>query len=578
MKMISKVRHDYEGVRLLLLDPLTKVFYDEDPAEAPEEEEILSFHDECVSFQVAYTFEGYRVSQRWAQSIRWTSVILESELKPWIRVRRVCNVPCQYPAHDHADDNYLRTAPGLYPDRLEELEDSMAVFQAHQWKSLWFDLEIPEEVPAGVYPLKIIFFDIEDQKEFCSLETQIRILEPSLPEKRLLRTEWFHADCLADYYHVPVFSEEHWAIMEHFIRAAAKRGINMILTPQFTPPLDTAVGRERTAVQLVDVKVRGGIYEFGFDKLERWVHMCSDCGIRYFEMSHLFSQWGAVAAPAIFGETEEGKQELFGWNTPATGKEYIGFLHQYLPQLRGVLKKLGIEDRVYFHISDEPKLEQITSYRAAFEAVRDVMEGCNFIEALSDYEFYQSGLVRRPICAVSAVQPFLEKNTKGLWTYYCTAQAVDVSNRFIAMPLSRTRIYGVQMYKFGIEGSLHWGYNFYNGVDSMCRIDPYQVTDACGAYPAGDPFIVYPGSDGYPEESIRMMVLDEAMNDVRALEYLETLTGREKVLAMIDEDLDEPLTFDRYPSWPQDKQYLLKLRRKVNDAICRALEGRGGNE
>ena len=62
----------------------------------------------------------------------------------------------------------------------------------------------------------------------------------------------------------------------------------------------------------------------------------------------------------------------------------------------------------------------------------------------------------------------------------------------------------------------HWGYNFYNGVDSLCKIDPYRVTDACGAYPSGDPFIVYPGEGGYPEESIRMMALEEAMNDVRA--------------------------------------------------------------
>ena len=85
------------------------------------------------------------------------------------------------------------------------------------------------------------------------------------------------------------------------------------------------------------------------------------------------------------------------------------------------------------------------------------------------------------MCGSNHIQPFLEKQTPGLWAYYCTAQGVDVSNRFMAMSLGRTRMIGVQLYKFDIEGMLHWGYNFYNGVDSLCKIDPYRVTDACGA-------------------------------------------------------------------------------------------------
>ena len=47
------------------------------------------------------------------------------------------------------------------------------------------------------------------------------------------------------------------------------------------------MGLERTTVQLVDVNVDGGVYSFGFNKLERWVKMCQKCGITHFEMSHL---------------------------------------------------------------------------------------------------------------------------------------------------------------------------------------------------------------------------------------------------------------------------------------------------
>lgn len=99
----------------------------------------------------------------------------------------------------------------------------------------------------------------------------------------------------------------------------------------------------------------------------------------------------------------------------------------------------------------------------------------------------------------------------------------------------------------------------------MYPIDPYRCTDAGGAFPSGDPFLVYPGKDGKPEESMRQMLMDEAMSDYCAFMALEKLAGREKVLELIDE---EKVTFDEYP---QDESYLLGLRRKVNQAIKDAL-------
>ena len=65
-----------------------------------------------------------------------------------------------------------------------------------------------------------------------------------------------------------------------------------------------------------------------------------------------------------------------------------------------------------------------------------------------------------------------------MWTYYCTGQYYEVSNRFMSMPSARNRIYGVQLYKYDIVGILHWGYNFYNSQFSIEHINPYEVTDA----------------------------------------------------------------------------------------------------
>lgn len=568
--MKNKIKILYDGIQLQLTDSLTKVFWDERPKAMAEEAAVQALRGECVSFQLAYSFEGWRFGEGRVQSFRFAKVKVESPVLPYLQVRKVMNVPSRYAAHKKNDDNYLRREPGLYPDLLETLEDDCVVFQEDQWNSLWIDLEAPADAAPGTYPVCITFTDAQeaDGQILACVETEVTVLAPKLQEQKLIRTEWFYVDCLADYYHVPVFSEEHWKIIEHFVATAAHRGINMILTPQFTPPLDTAVGKERTTVQLVKVEKTADSYAFDFTDLERWIVMCKKNGIRYFEMSHLFSQWGAVAAPKIVGMVDGAEQVLFGWDTPAAGGEYEKFLRIYLPQLKQKLEELGVLEEAYFHISDEPNLNQIDSYRAASKIVQKELAGCKFLEALSDYEFYQTGLVSRPVCGSNHIQPFLEKQTPGLWAYYCTAQGVDVSNRFMAMSLGRTRMIGVQLYKFDIEGMLHWGYNFYNGVDSLCKIDPYRVTDACGAYPSGDPFIVYPGEGGYPKESIRMMALEEAMNDVRALQMLESFIGRAQVLALIEEDLEQPLEFDRFPAWPEDAAYLINLRAKVNAKLC----------
>ena len=353
--------------------------------------------------------------------------------------------------------------------------------------------------------------------------------------------------------------------MEAFVRSAAKHKCNMLLTPVFTPPLDTAIGGERRTVQLVDVAVSEGKYGFEFGNFRKWVRMALDCGIEYFEVSHLFSQWGAKAAPKIMAVKDGTYQQIFGWDTDSAGQEYREFLHQFLTAFKAELKELGIDGRTYFHISDEPEKEHMENFRNAWEGVAKDLEGFQVIDALSDYSFYKEGLVRQPVCAVNHIGPFLEERPEKLWGYYCTAQYVDVTNRFIVLPGFRTRILGVQLYKYRLDGFLHWGYNFYNSERSMYPIDPYRCTDAGGAFPSGDPFLVYPGKDGKPEESMRQMLMDEAMSDYCAFMALEKLAGREKVLELIDE---EKVTFDEYP---QDESYLLGLRRKVNQAIKDAL-------
>lgn len=537
---------------LRLVSPLEKVFTDEPPRGGYRSASALI--GETASFQAAWIFsEG-----------PWRDYVdLTVECDSPVNVRYVRSVPVQFVTMDGADKDYLRDKPGLFPDPLDDVPPDHLRAYSFRWECVWIDIE---NAAAGIHPVKVVLKNLAG--EILAQETfTLKVIAAELPEQQLKHTKWFHCDCLCQYYGVEMWSERFWEICENFVRSYVKRGMNMLLTPIHTPPLDTAVGDERMTCQLVDVYLGNDGFSFGFERLERWVTMAEKCGVKYYEMAHLFTQWGAKHAPKIIAEVCGEKKQVFGWDTDALSDEYRDFLHEYLHALCDELEKLGIKDRTVFHISDEPSFEMLEDYRAAHDMAAHFLHGMPIIDALSSYEFYKTGAIEKPVPAINHMDEFVKNNVPGLWTYYCIGQYKDVVNTFIAMPGQRTRLLGVILYKYNIEGFLQWGFNFYNSQSSTRPINPWINTDCDGFGPAGDAFQVYPGANGEPVESLRMMHAAEAMYDLRALQLLESLKGRDYTLSVLEAGIS-PITFTDYP---RDAGWLLDLRERVNAEIEAAL-------
>ena len=541
--------------KLIWLDSMAKVFYDEEPVE--------SIEGECPSFFVNEVFSvqlGIKSTDESDNDL--VEIEVDGPLAPFTRLREVVAVPVRYAGKERHGGEYLRKSPGLFPDLLKDIKDGKLRLASGYWQALHFTIDLRN---AGKTKLNFgknnLIVTIKTEGNEYKKEIELEVLRGELPKLSIYHTEWFHADCLADYYGVESLSERHWEIMANFIRHYGKSGMNTILVPTFTPPLDTEVGGERTTVQLVDVVKNGSSYSFNFDKVKRFIDICLESGIEYFEMAHLFTQWGANAAPKVMAYADGELKKIFGWETDSEGEEYMDFLSAYLPSLTKKLDEWGLNGKVFFHLSDEPDENCIEKYSSLRKKIAPFLSDYPILDAVSRYSFVERGIVDRPVPGNNHLEPFLENKVKGLWTYYCCAQGDKVPNRFMSMPSARNRIMGVLLYYFDIKGFLHWGYNFYNSQYSIEHINPYAVTDAGGAFQAGDAFLVYPGVDGKPEDSLRMMALNEGFQDYRALVKYEEKVGRAEVIALIERLFGGKLSMENYPT---SYKYIEDLRKTIN--------------
>lgn len=536
-------------MKIKILSSLSKVFPDEICNEC-EIDELTALKNEYASFQLAVMSET------------------DSECEVLFSKDVVCIfsqgfVPVGLAAPESRDDYFIRDAKsGDYPDVLLPFDGKLNL-KKNEWTALWCMFNPDKILDTGKYDVKISIGENE-------IILPCEVLNASTGEQKLTCTHWFHTDCLASHYGVEVFSDEYWRIVENFMKAAVNHGINMILTPLFTPPLDTEVGGERPTVQLVDVYRHAySKYSFGFDKLKKWIELADKCGVKYFEMSHLFTQWGAKHAPKIMAETAGGYKRIFGWETNAHSQGYTNFLRQFAPELIRFIDEMGIRDRCMFHTSDEPSIKDYYHYRKSAKIMNELFGEFRITDALSSYAFYRNGLVKHPIPSVEHIESFAGKVPE-LWTYYCCGPYnKNLPNRFIAMPLLRNRILGFIMYKYNVKGFLHWGYNFYFTQYSKAKVDPFTQTDAGGAFSSGDAYVVYPAEDGTALSSLRLEVFYDAIKDYETLVALEKKIGRENVLLILEAGLDKPISAENYP---KNEKWLISKRNEINRLLAKQVK------
>ena len=131
-------------IKTKIISSLEKVFIDESITSYPELKKFSALRGERINFQIAYTYDT-KGSPMPYTAPRFKPM-LSGELAKHADLRQVMYVPVNFTTHVlGADDNYVRTAPGMYPDVLRPLYyGGTMTFAKDALNSIWVEINLPK--------------------------------------------------------------------------------------------------------------------------------------------------------------------------------------------------------------------------------------------------------------------------------------------------------------------------------------------------------------------------------------------------------------------------------------------------
>ena len=542
------------SVKFWLGSSLKRIFLNSEPGSA-DSPELLVPRNGRVSFQV-----GVRNERPLATNVRCDISGGGEGLS--VSVRRVGYVPMRFnttgtPAAE------LDCGPGLVPDPL--FNDQVCDVGPFECAAFWITVKVPADAKPGPHDVNVrVTFTDQDwwrdhTPKTADLKATVQVSEFVVQKRRDFPViHWWRGECLWDYYKTGMWEDEKlWAITRNYLQNMIDHGTNSIYVPIFHFRRETF---QRPCQLLRVTEPEPGKYTFDFSNVHRFVKLAKECGFEHYEFSAFWIYWAAKNPVRVYQWVDGKAVMLWPPDSDGHGPEFHNFLKQFLPEFHKFLVAEDILDKSYFHISDEPgEGESLENYKKGREFLHENapwMKG-KVIDALSSIEFGKQKLTDNPIPMISAAQAYIDAKIPH-WVYFCCEPKGAYLQRLLDTPLPKIRMAGWLFYKLQAKGFLHWGYNYWHALEQEKMIDPFSDATAAlwPTIPPGDPFVVYPGADGKPIDSIRWEVFAESLQDYAVLQTAGIKPG--------DPMLADIKTYAEFP----------KSQKWIDDAVHKLLAGK----
>ncbi|HTL30046.1 MAG TPA: DUF4091 domain-containing protein [Tepidisphaeraceae bacterium] len=470
------------------------------------------------------------------------------DLNPQIRFVGLVPMPHLTPHTDPKELDGAGMLPGLVPDPL--MPERKATIGMNESRSFWITLTIPSDAKPGPRELQVTL-TIDGGKTNIELPVKLEISDFTIqPRKDFHVIHWWRGEATWDYYHTEMFDQRWYDLTKAQLEDMLAHGSDVVYVPIFFNRRETF--RRPCQLLIVD-EPETGKYVFDWSEVKKFVTMCKQIGFKRFEWSHIWIYWGVENPIRVYRKVDGQYVMLWPPNEKATGPVYVNFLKQFLPEFKKFLDDEGILETSYFHLSDEPGSGQhIENYKRARQVLRELAPWMKVMDALSDVNYGKQGLTDIPIPIVSSAKAYVDAKIPH-WVYYCCGPTGAWLNRFLDTPLPKVRMSGLLFYRFGANGFLHWGFNYWHKMEKEEIGDPWHdaSNSSWPGIPYGDPFMIYPGPDG-PIDSLRWEVFAEALQDYAILQT----AGIEP---------DDPMLADlkTYANFPKNEEWIRAAMEKI---------------
>jgi len=436
------------------------------------------------------------------------------------------NVRVRYPDYVLVDE-----IEGYVSDPLMETPE--VALQAHRAQGVWFTIKVPKDCKPGDYSAAV---DLQaDGKVVHTFTLKLTVIDATLPDPadyRFFLNILQDAFSIARYYKVPLWSEEHFALISRYAEDLALHGQQSVTTSIVTNAWrdnDLEFNRLPTMIEWQYPgewnQPDGQHFSFDFAVFDRYVEIFTKLGIKR-EITCLSPVIGPGASPdseITYKDTKDGtlKTRTVQVGTPLYTQAWSDFAREFEKHLR----EKGWLSITYLLLDEKPSaiVEEVRRvFNAAAPGLQLNISGSsgpmgeqNKLESPQWVLIY--GELLDP--AVAAAQTAEERRARGQLTLFYTACGEDHPNTFVYSPLRESRMLPWVAARYNVDGYIRWAWNLW----------PEDVwKQARFTWPTGDMFFVYPGEKG-PIDSTRWELLHQGIEDVEAMRLLkERLAGSPK--------------------------------------------------
>lgn len=408
---------------------------------------------------------------------------------------------------------------GYFPDPILYKKHTDIKFGNTQ--PIWISIAIPKDAETGLYSGNVEITGKIDGKTFSKTKSfEIEVFKPVIEKTSLWVTNWFFLDRL-NYLNnnepVEKHSDLYWELSEVMAKMLARYRQNVAMISPF----------EHTKFTYENNK-----WTFDFSNFNKMVNLFIDEGvIGRLEGGHFGSRLdGNWSGPfglyvPVPGDDEKDKK-LFPLEETRTQTFYASFLPAFVDNI----KKNGWDSLYVQHIADEPIDANVDSYIRISKFLKSLVPELKIIEACHTHQLENMVDIWVPQMNFlkDGLDFYHEQQEKGseAWYYTCLAPKGEWANRFVELPLIKTRLLHWINYKYQIPGYLHWGFNFWGSNSGIITAEnPYEdvsgmIVSSGNILPGGDCWITYPAYKTiYP--SIRLEAMRDGIVDYELLKMYQ---------------------------------------------------------